>query len=109
MFVTKWWQTKAFQTRGDCTKSSAAEKTKKMIEPESKPGTPQQKQGTEIIKNPFDRSSGLCSYFDFCVWNFMESGDIRLVLAIKFEEPIDFGELTVRTVLGLPIPNSGQL
>ncbi|TRZ08326.1 hypothetical protein HGM15179_018782 [Zosterops borbonicus] len=48
-------------------------------------------------------------YFDFCVWNFMESGDIRLVLAIKFEEPIDFGELTVRTVLGLPIPNSGQL
>lgn len=33
------------------------------------------KVGTELIKNPFEWS-GWCSYCDFCVWDFTESGDI---------------------------------
>lgn len=54
-------------TRGDGTKSAAAEETEKMIEPESKPGSPQWKQGTELIKNPFSWCSVLQLLWLLCL------------------------------------------
>lgn len=39
-------------TRGDCTKSAAAEESEKMIEAGWKPGTPQQSWGQSSLKTP---------------------------------------------------------
>lgn len=94
-------------TRGDCTKSAAAEESEKMIEAGWKPGTPQQSWGQSSLKTPLTDlvdAVTVTSVFGISLSQVMFWWD----LDFKLKELIDFGDLTVRKGLSLPNPNSGH-